>query len=155
MNIFYTSSYGNKGVPVKIHQRISAAAKSLGFRELPIYISNSEDNDIEQVDLDVQMDGSFSAFTNDAVLIMQYPSGGGFRHDKAIMDHARLYHGAVVVIYNHNSNSENEELLTSDEKALFESADLVVDAYRLDGFDEELFTKKELIDALLAATYAE
>lgn len=154
MDVFYTYTYGKNGHTVKVQDRVAEAATALGYRELSIYCDVAEKNIIEQCDLDVQMDGSFSAFSNDAVLLMQYPCGAGYRYDKAIMDHARMYGGAKVIIYNHPHALEGG-VSPEQEQELFDQADIVIEPCRIAGLDEFLYTQKEIIDALLAATYTE
>lgn len=154
MNIFYTYTYGKDGKTIDIQDRIAKAANSLGYREISIYCDADEKNSIEQIDLDVQMDGSFSSFANNAILIMQYPSGAGYRYDMAIIEHAKRYGGTNLIIYNH-PHKQDESITTEDEQRLLEQADLVVEPYGLEGFDELILTQKELIDAVLASTYHE
>lgn len=152
MNIYYTKTYFKEGDTPKEQERISKTACSLGYREIPIYCDRSETDSIEQCDLNVQMDGCFAPFSNNGVLLMQYPCGGGVRYDRAIIDHARLYAGALVVIYKHRSVA-GSEISPEEEQELMDMADLVVEPYQMKGFDEELLTRKEIIDALLAVTY--
>lgn len=155
MNIFYAKAYGISKRYERLQQRIFDAAEGLGYRELPIYCSDM--NTIEECDLNVQMHGSFSSFCNDAVLILQYPSGAGFRTDKKLVDIARTYHGANIIVLKYGYSYAEGETAPDEkeEAALLEKADLVVDSYHIPGMNDAMLAQKELIDAILAATYVE
>lgn len=155
MNIFYIRAYG---VPQKYkvkQNRIFKAVEGLGYRELPVYCS--KEKDLEEFDLNCRLHGSFSSFCNEAVLIMQYPSGAGFRTDRKILDMVRMYHGASLIIMKYGCEYEmiDDNSNKKDETDFLENADLVVEPYSLNGFDDELMAQKEVIDAVLAVTYKE